>query len=149
MTFLVAIAFGAGMLVTLSRQVNGRLALGTSALVSSFWNHLVGLAALAAAALIGAVLANGGDVAGLLWGGTSGTPPAVAWLGGPLGVLFIAGGSWLIPRLGAVMTGVLLIAGQMLSGVALDLARGAAGSDLMRTGGVALILAGVWVSRRK
>lgn len=136
---LVALALTAGVLVTLSRQVNGRLALSTSALQSSFWNHAVGFAALLV----------WGAAAGGLWPAGLSEAPVVAWLGGPLGVVFIAGGSWLIPRIGAVNTGVLIIAGQMLSGVALDLARGAGGSDAMRAGGVALILAGVWISRKR
>ena len=46
---MAALAFAAGLLVSLSRQLNGRLALATSPLVSSFWNHAVGLAALALA----------------------------------------------------------------------------------------------------
>lgn len=139
MAGLIALAFAAGLLVTLSRQVNGRLALATSALHSSFWNHAVGLAAL---------LAWGLAAGGLRPAGLAGAP-AAAWLGGVIGVVFIAGGSWLIPRLGAVLTGMLIIAGQMLSGVALDLIRGAEGSGPMRAGGVALILAGVWISRRR
>lgn len=138
MAGLIALAFGAGVLVTLSRQINGRLALASSALGSSFWNHAVGLA----------VLLAWGLAAGGLWPAGLAQAPLHAWLGGPLGVVFIAGGSWLIPRIGAVMTGILIIAGQMLSGVILDLARGAEGADLMRAGGVAMILAGVWISRR-
>ena len=139
MAGMIALAFGAGILVTLSRQINGRLALATSAFGSSFWNHAVGFAALLLWGL----------VAGGLWPEGLATAPWYAWAGGTLGVIFIAGGSWLIPRLGAVMTGVLLIAGQMLSGVAMDLARGVEGSTWLRAGGVVLILAGVWISRKK
>lgn len=139
MAGLVALALGAGVLVTLSRQINGRLALSSSALQSSFWNHIVGLAALVAV----------GIVAGGLWPEGLGQAPLHAWMGGTLGVVFIAGGSWLIPRIGAAMTGVLLIGGQMLSGVAMDVIRDAPGSAAMRAGGVALILAGVWISRRR
>ncbi|MDP5359173.1 MAG: DMT family transporter, partial [Paracoccaceae bacterium] len=42
MIWFAAFAILAGVLVSLSRQINGRLALSTSALESSFWNHLVG-----------------------------------------------------------------------------------------------------------
>lgn len=52
MGLAIMIAFAAGMLVTLSRQLNGRLAMATSALGSSFRNHLVGLGALTLYALV-------------------------------------------------------------------------------------------------
>ena len=44
----ILMAFTAGVLVAVSRQVNGRLSLSTSALVSSFWNHVVGFVVLCA-----------------------------------------------------------------------------------------------------
>ena len=127
----------AGLLIGLSRQLNGRLALSTSALVASFWNHAVGLAALVAAgAALGALRPQGlSDI------------PGWAWAGGSLGVLFVAAGSWLIARIGAANTALLVIAGQMLSGVALDAVRGAEGSVSLRALGVALILAGVILAR--
>lgn len=134
----IALAFAAGMLVTLSRQLNGRLALETSALGSSFWNHLVGLTALVLWALI-----LGHD-----WPQGAGAAPFYAWTGGVLAVAFVAGGSWLIPRLGAAMTGGLLVAGQMIAGVMLDLIRGNIGSLGLQMSGVALILAGIVISRR-
>ena len=136
---VIALAFAGGMLVTLSRQLNGRLAMDSSALGSSFWNHLVGLAVLLAVAL----------VAGGLWPQGTGDAPWFAWIGGALGVVFVAGGSWLIPRLGAAMTGGLLVAGQMLSGVVLDLLRDGGRNAALQAAGVALILAGVALSRRR
>ncbi|MDO5606575.1 MAG: DMT family transporter [Paracoccus sp. (in: a-proteobacteria)] len=133
------IALSGGMLVTLSRQINGRLAASTSALVASGWNHAVGLAVLIVAVAL----------AGSFWPPGLGAVPWYGWIGGAVGVVFVAGGSWLVTRLGAALTGGLLVAGQMLSGLALDLIRGAEGDGLMRAAGVALILGGVWISRRK
>ena len=136
MILFAAMALAGGALVGLSRQVNGRLARATTPLVASFWNHLVGFAALALVALVA-----------LGWpSGLSGVPPW-AWAGGPIGVLFAALGSWLLPRLGAARTALLVIAGQMVSGAALDTLRGAEGMG-WRAGGVLLILAGVAVARR-
>ena len=43
MIIFIALAVGAGLLIGLSRQLNGRLALSTNAMESSFWNHIVGL----------------------------------------------------------------------------------------------------------
>ncbi len=132
-----ALAVLAGLLVGLSRQINGRLALSTSALESSFWNHLVGLVFITCIAL-----AIGG-----LFAGNPGDAPWWAYLGGPIGVVFIAAGSWLIPRIGAAHTAMLIIAGQMISGVLLDVILGAPGNTFARVVGVACILAGVWAAR--
>ncbi len=137
MLWFVALAVIAGMLVGLSRQINGRLALSTSAMESSFWNHIVGLVFITAVALI-----TGGLFAGDPW-----AAPWWAWLGGPIGVIFIAAGSWLIPRIGAARTAMLIIAGQMVSGVLLDIIMSAPGNPLARTAGIALIFVGLWVAR--
>lgn len=139
MTLFVTLAFIAGLLVSLSRQVNGRLALSTSPLQSSFWNHIVGFAALLAVGL----------VFGGLWPDGLGTTPAYAFIGGSLGVVFIAASSWLVGRIGAVNTALLVIGGQMVSGVVLDLLRAAPGSIWARAAGVALIIAGMALTQRR
>ncbi|ARO14059.1 hypothetical protein BVG79_00707 [Ketogulonicigenium robustum] len=140
MAYMILLAFVGGMLITLSRQVNGRLALSTSALVSSFWNHAVGFAVLMVYTLV---------VGSSFWPEGANTAPALAWMGGAFGAVFVAAGSWLIPRLGAALTSVLLIAAQMLSSVALDFLNGASGVQWMQAAGVLLILVGVWISRNK
>ena len=131
----------AGALIGLSRQVNGRLSLTKGALGASFWNHLVGFLALLAAALALWIMSGGPLVPRGLAGA-----PLPAWLGGPLGVLFVAAGSWLVARIGAANTALLVIAGQMVSGALLDTLRGAEGAPL-RALGVAVILAGVAIPR--
>ena len=139
MMVFVAYALLAGIFVGLSRQVNGRLSLSTSAMESSFWNHIVGLAFMTVAALF----------IGGLFAGTPQDTPWWAYLGGPVGVLFIATGSWLIARIGAAQTALLIIAGQMISGVVLDIILGNAGNSIARTLGIALIIGGMWVGQRK
>lgn len=131
-----ALALLAGVLVSLSRQINGRLALSTSAMESSFWNHIVGLGFITLVALL----------IGGLFAGNPGAAPWWAYLGGPVGVIFIAAGSWLIARIGAAQTALLIIAGQMISGVVIDMAMGAPGNIWARVLGVGLILAGMWVA---
>lgn len=137
MIWFATLAILAGVLVSLSRQINGRLALSTSAMESSFWNHLVGLVFITVIALL----------IGGLFAGTPEASPWWAYLGGPVGVIFIAAGSWLIARIGAAQTAILIIAGQMISGVVLDILMGAPGNIWARSLGVALILAGMWVAR--
>lgn len=132
-------AFGAGALVGVSRSVNGRLSMATTPLIASFWNHVVGFAFLSTAAfLFGGLMPNGWPDA-----------PLTAWAGGTVGVLFVASGSWLVARIGATMTAMLVIAGQMVSGVALDLAMGRAEGLWVKAVGVALILGGMALLRRR
>lgn len=133
----ILMAAAAGGLIGLSRQLNGRLSLTRGALGASFWNHLVGFGALALAAVALAVAGAAPDLAGL-----GGTPPW-AWAGGTLGVIFVASGSWLVARIGAARTALLVIAGQMVSGALLDALRLGADGMGLRAVGVAVILAGV------
>ncbi|WP_373635256.1 DMT family transporter [Yoonia sp. SS1-5] len=135
MIFVIFAVLG-GVLVSVSRQINGRLALSSSAMEASFWNHLVGLIFITVIAVF----------AGGLFAGTPAAAPWWAYLGGPVGVVFIAAGSWLIVRIGAAQTAMLIIAGQMISGVLLDVAMGTGGNLLARVTGVGLIVAGMWVS---
>lgn len=140
MTLYIAFAVIAGLLVGVSRQINGRLSLSTSPLKASFWNHLVGFAALT---LVGLAL-------GQLWTDRVADIPLWAWFGGPVGVLFVAAGSWLIPRIGAAATALLIIAGQMVSGVVLDALMGTGQTPITAILGVALILIGMaLISRPK
>lgn len=139
MAVFVLLALGAGVCISLSRQINGRLALSGSPMRASFWNHIVGFGALSLVGLlIGGLIPN--DVADI---------PLWAWFGGPIGVVFVASGSWLIARIGAAQTALLVIAGQMVTGVLLDLLTGAPGALWMRSLGVALILAGMVLTNRR
>lgn len=45
---------------------------------------------------------------------------AYTWLGGVIGALFVATSSWALARLGAMACALLVISGQMLTGVWLD-----------------------------
>lgn len=131
-----AIAFFAGVLVIVSRQVNGRLSLSTSALDSSFWNHIVGLVFLTLIAFAFGGLFTEGSTEAPLW----------AYFGGPIGVVFVAASSWLVTRIGAAQTAMLIIAGQMVSGVVLDIVMQAPGSIWARCIGVLMILGGMWLN---
>jgi bacterial/archaeal transporter family-2 protein len=137
MMLAISLALTSGLLVGINRQVNGTLALHTSPLWASFVNHLVGFAPLT---LVVLVLDEYRQL-GLF------EAPWHAYLGGALGVLFVAGSSWVILRIGAVRTTLLLISGQMVSGVALDVVQSVPGSPWARLFGVALILAGMFLTR--
>ncbi|MCX8997983.1 DMT family transporter [Rhizobiaceae bacterium BDR2-2] len=133
------LAFSAGLLISLSRQINGRLSLSTSPLAASFWNHVVGLAALTAVGLV---------IGGIFPPGAEGSP-WWAYFGGPLGVIFVASGSWLIVRIGATNTALLVIGGQMVTGIALDLLMDQKPVLWASALGVVLIVWGVWLSQKR
>ncbi|WP_320202415.1 DMT family transporter [Agrobacterium rosae] len=135
----IAMAFTGGVFVALSRQVNGRLSLSNSPLIASFWNHIVGFIVLTALGLI---------IGGLLPAGAA-DAPWYAFIGGPIGVIFIASGSWLVPRIGAVNTALLVISGQMVSGVMLDLFSDQPPKAWASALSVLLILAGMVLTQRK
>ncbi|KOF12573.1 membrane protein [Ensifer adhaerens] len=139
MTLPILLACLAGVLVGISRQVNGRLSLSTSPLIASFWNHVVGFGALTILGL---------SIGGLIPAGAA-DAPWHAYLGGSIGVVFVAAGSWLVARIGAVNTALLVIGGQMVSGVALDLLQGVSAGLLASVLGVALILAGMALTQRR
>ncbi|MGF6174525.1 DMT family transporter [Ensifer sp. 4252] len=139
MTLPILLACLAGVLVGVSRQVNGRLSLSTSPMIASFWNHIVGFVALTILGL---------SIGGLIPAGAA-DAPWHAYLGGSIGVVFVAAGSWLIARIGAVNTALLVIGGQMVSGVALDLLRGTSATFVASALGVTLILAGMALTQRR
>lgn len=110
MTGLILLALLNGVLIAASRSINGRLGLSIGALYSSFWNHLGGFLLLTA-------LLIAAGVPGL---DTALEAPLPAYFGGALGALFVAVNSSVLPRLGAVTTLMLIIAGQMSAGMAID-----------------------------
>ncbi|NTF32417.1 DMT family transporter [Rhizobium skierniewicense] len=139
MTLWIAMAFAGGLFVSVSRQINGRLSLSNSPLIASFWNHIVGFVVLTALGL-----GLGG-----LWPDGLGDAPWYAFVGGPIGVIFIASGSWLIPRIGAVNTALLVISGQMVSGVSLDLFSDQPPDLWASAAGILLILGGMMLTQRR
>jgi len=133
--FYVAVAFLNGAFIASSRAVNGQLSTVVGAFRASLWNHVVGFVFLTA-------------VLAVLSGWKFGvSPPLVAYLGGLFGALFVAVSSFVFPRLGALNAGVLVIAGQMLAAVVIDAVNHHAAPSPARYLGVAIVLAGVWLSR--
>ena len=139
MTYYITLACLAGILVSLSRQLNGRLSLSNSPLVASLWNHIVGMIVLTAL----------GFAIGGLFPPNLANAPWHAYIGGPIGVIFVASGSWLIARIGAINTALLVIGGQMVSGVVLDLFKDTPPTLWASALGVALILGGMALTQTR
>jgi len=135
----VVLAFVAGGLVGVSRQLNGRLAVSTSALFASFCNHLVGFGLLTVLGLA---------IGGLLRDGAFSGPWHI-YFGGPVGVVFVALSSWIIGQIGATRSTMLIIAGQVLGGVALDWGLTGKAVSPVALGGIVLIVVGVIVAQRQ
>lgn len=113
MLILVLCAALIGVLLPVQAGVNAELRQGVgSALGTAFASFLVGTVALAAVAIMAR-----SPVPDLR---TLGAVPAWHWLGGLLGAVYIAGAVVLAPRLGAATMIAAVVAGQMLSSVALD-----------------------------
>ncbi|MBJ6986704.1 MULTISPECIES: DMT family transporter [unclassified Devosia] len=131
-------AFVIGLLIILSRQVNGRVSVSTTPLISSFWNHIVGFVFMTILGLAvgGLIPENIGDI------------PLWVYSGGAIGVIFVAAGSFLITKIGATNTTLLLIAGQMISSVVLDMLRGVPLTMWASVLGIVLILAGMALTQR-
>jgi hypothetical protein len=86
MTLFILCASLAGILIALSRQLNGRLSLPTSPLIASLWNNVLGFGFLTIIGLsIGGLIPTGALDA-----------PWYAYLGSTVGVVFVASGSWLV-----------------------------------------------------
>ena len=85
------------------------------------------------------------------WGSLAGMPWYL-WVAGSLGYIFVVGGLWLAPILGATLLFGSFVAGQMLMALVAD-RFGIAGYqghaiDGWRIAGVALVVVGVWMFQR-
>ncbi|MEA4897896.1 DMT family transporter [Bacillota bacterium Meth-B3] len=141
----VGLSLLTGVTLTLNRYLNARLAARTSALVSTFYNYVVGLAvALVVWAIAGA-------------GGASAWPTRLAspwWIyfGGAIGVLIVLQANISTRHIPAFLMTLTLFIGQLFAGVALDWSLAGALSTRNLVGG-ACVLAGlcvnVWMDIRR
>ncbi|KQW28992.1 hypothetical protein ASE36_10960 [Rhizobium sp. Root274] len=133
----VAIALLGGAAVGMSRSINGRLTMTQGPFVASVWNHAIGFLLLSLYILfihrVGLPLLA--------------ETPAFYFFGGIIGAFFVAISSYVFPRLGAARSGLLIIGGQMITGLLIDYLRGTAEFHLGQPAGVALILLGIYLTR--
>jgi transporter family-2 protein len=110
---MIAAIAGAGTAV--QQAVNSRVAVGTGQpFAATTVNFAVGLMFL--------TLVLGGQI--LLAGPPAGSLPEEPWfyLGGPIGVLFIALAAWALRPLGVLSFALLAVMGQLLGALVIDLA---------------------------
>lgn len=138
--WLIGLPLLAGAAIAVQQAINGRVrGAADSALVATLLNFLTGTSALAAAWLI-------------VWL-SQGAPlrfPTEPWLyvGGPIGIVFIAIGAMVIRWTGVLLYGLSAIAGQLVGAVALDLMVPAPGVPLEAATiiGAAMALAAIGVA---
>jgi|SRR5690348_8974022 len=141
-SYLLVIA--AGIAVAFQQVLNANLRVG---LASPWWagtaNYLVGgFFMLAVALLAPGPRPSLEAIANTHW---------LSWAGGLLGATFIATGIFMVPRLGAATTLVLIVLGQMICSLLVDhfgvLGVPQHAASPLRLAGVALLVAGVVLIR--
>lgn len=140
---LLAMILG-GAATALQGPTNARLAAAVGSPVNAaFVSFFVGTMALGLLALTLQARPDAAAVKAL---------PAWAWLGGLYGCVFVVAAAWGVPKIGAALTIVLMVAGQLTLSLILD-HFGALGLpqqpiSLTRVAGVLLVIGGVLLVRR-
>jgi transporter family-2 protein len=140
----VVAAFTAGVLIAVQQAINGRTSRAAgNPMSATFLNFVFGTTALGVA--FGAMWA---------WTGSGPAPlPSGSWwiyLGGVIGVAFIAIAAWAVPLVGVLLFALLTIAGQLAGALLLDVAAPTSGTQLSWTlvFGVLLAFVAVLVAAR-
>ncbi len=140
----VLFALSAGILIAVQAAINGRVARAAQHPMSAtFLNFLFGTAALAVAF-------------GLSWAFTDVDPGVLtgaswwAYLGGVVGIVFIAIAVWVVPIVGVLVYALTSIAGQLFGALALDVVAPTSGTELVwnLVAGVLLAFVAVVVASR-
>ena len=137
---IILIGLAGGMAVGLQAPLSSILTQRLGVMESIFIVHFGG----ALAALIPLVIYGGGKLGG--WRSV----PWYALLAGVLGLMVIFSMTSMIPRVGVATALIILLAGQLFIGTILDhfgwLGAAQRPLDLTRSLGLAVVLAGVWLS---
>jgi bacterial/archaeal transporter family-2 protein len=105
-----ALAFSNGIIVSITRALNGRLSVYMSPFRASLWNHIIGAIVLTPFAIY-SFESSTQQIQDLhLW----------MLMGGLLGCLFVALSSTVFSRLGALLTALLVVVGQLLFGQVIE-----------------------------
>jgi len=140
---VIVIALLNGCFIGLSRVLNGRLNQDKGPFIASFYNHLIGTLILT---LVVGIIGLSSNTS---WNYISITNQHWSlYLGGVIGALYVVINSHIITEIGALKAALLVISGQMLTGVMLGLGELTWFSALMQFGGVALIIVGIYLCKK-
>jgi len=136
----VAAALVAGLAIAVQQAINGRVgAAARNAWTAAWVNFTLGTVMLSVAL-------------GLAWGLTEFDPGALptgpwwVYIGGSIGVLFIAAAAWVVQRLGVLLFALLAITGQLIGALVLDWLLPADGVYVHLTLVLGVALAGIAVA---
>jgi transporter family-2 protein len=135
----IVASIAAGALIALQQAINGRVARAAhNAWTAAGLNFALGSAALVVAVLVTTAISAPFPLSDM---------PATLWLylGGPVGVAFIAAAAWVVPTLGVLRFGLVSIAGQLFGAVLLDLLTPTTGAEFSVNLAAGLLLAFVAV----
>jgi transporter family-2 protein len=144
-TVAVLFALSAGVLIAVQSAINGRVArVARQPMSATFLNFLLGTIALGAAF-------------GFMWVFADLDPsnptgaPWWAYLGGVIGIVFIAIAVWVVPIVGVLVFALTSIAGQLFGALALDVLAPTPGTELAwnLVAGVLLAFVAVLVASRR
>ncbi len=130
----ILLAVFTGVLTAFCRTCNGRLSMNVGPFKASLVNHVLGFL------LLSLIL--------LFWSAPVSkifSAPPYAYLGGIVGALYVAVNSYVIYRLGTLVSGLLVISGQMIAGVLLSSASHNLYSMSVSFVGIIVIVAGVYL----
>jgi transporter family-2 protein len=134
----VAVSFGAGVCIVVSRTLNAKLSDLTSLRVSTFFNYMVGLV-LSVPVLL---LLGGGELTDVKW---AFSPEIYIYFGGALGVCIVLASNLTVTKISAFYLTLLVFIGQVFSGRVIDIFISGVFSARNLIGG-ALVAAGLFVN---
>jgi bacterial/archaeal transporter family-2 protein len=136
--FIILLAFFNGFLVIATRLINAKLGLFVSSAGASFWNHAVGFLFL----LIVSPIYSGNNP--LVIKGV----PLYLFLGGVIGSAYVILNNFVIPKIGATTTTILVIGGQITIATAIDFLNHKIDHLTITIVGITLVVFGMWVGKR-
>lgn len=146
MSGFILLALVNGLLIGLSRSLNGQLSAHKGVFQASFYNHLFGFLLLS---LLIMSLTMEPQAITLAWSNDK----AYLYLGGIIGALYVALNSYVLNQIGATKAALFVISGQMATGLLLDYLFNQVTGDPFVYGiqalGVACIILGIVLSQQK
>lgn len=141
--FAAVLAVLAGAFVAVQQALNGRVSVAAGNPITATWVSFA----------FGTVVVWLGALAALAAGAKLQVPADGPWwmfFGGPLGVMFVIVASWAVPRIGVLVFGLIVIAGQLTAALVLDIVSplAAAGVPVLVFVGAMLTFAAVLISSR-
>lgn len=137
---MVLLAMCIGILVGITRVLNGRLTMHKNAFYASSANHWVGALVLTLLLILG-IFRFPENISAL---------PPVAFLGGAIGAIYVAVNAYVLPKLGNMLAAMMIISGQLFTGILIDFWFNATslpiGTYLITCAGALMIVAGMYLS---